>query len=152
MPAKRKNRRRAQSRRGALALALICALALASGFALDALMPPGGAADEAAAASDSSLRLSEVMASNASAHRDASGAFCDWVELVNTGAQPESVGGFRLVDGENVLAPLMLPDVVLAPGEHLLIYCDGAEQNAAGGELHAPFPHRRGRRSARPLR
>ena len=139
MPAKRKNRRRAQSRRGALALALICALALASGFALDALMPPGGAADEGAAASDSSLRLSEVMASNASAHRDASGAFCDWVEIVNTGAQLENVGGFRLVDGENVLAPLMLPDVVLAPGEHLLIYCDGAEQNAAGGELHAPF-------------
>ena len=139
MPAKRKNRRRAQSRRGALALALICALALASGFALDALMPPGGAADEAAAASDSSLRLSEVMASNASAHRDASGAFCDWVELVNTGAQPESVGGFRLVDGENVLAPLTLPDIAIGPGEHLLIYCDGAEQNAAGGELHAPF-------------
>ena len=139
MPAKRENRRRAQSRRGALALALICALTLAAGFALDALMPPGGAADEGAAASASPLRISEVMASNASAHRDAGGAFCDWVELVNTGAQSENVGGFRLVDGENVLAPLMLPDVVLAPGEHLLIYCDGAEQNAAGGELHAPF-------------
>ncbi len=139
MPAKRENRRRAQSRRGALALALVCALALAAGFALDALMPPGGAADEAAAASDSPLRLSEVMASNASAHRDESGAFCDWVELVNTGAQLENVGGFRLVDGENVLAPLTLPDIALAPGEHLLIYCDGAERNAPGGEVHAPF-------------
>ena len=139
MPAKRENRRRAQSRRGALALALVCALALAAGFALDALMPPGGAADEGAAASDSPLRLSEVMASNASAHRDESGAFCDWVELVNTGAQLENVGGFRLVDGENVLAPLTLPDIALAPGEHLLIYCDGAERNAPGGEVHAPF-------------
>ena len=68
MPAKRENRRRAQSRRGALALALICALTLAAGFALDALMPPGGAADEGAAASASPLRISEVMASNASAH------------------------------------------------------------------------------------
>ena len=139
MPAKRENRRRAQSRRGALALALICALTLAAGFALDALMPPGGAADEGAAASASPLRISEVMASNASAHRDESGAFCDWVELVNTGAQSENVGGFRLVDGENVLAPLTLPDIALAPGEHLLIYCDGAERNAPGGEVHAPF-------------
>ena len=139
MPAKRENRRRAQSRRGALALALVCALALAAGFALDALMPPGGAADEGAAASDSPLRLSEVMASNASAHRDESGAFCDWVELVNTGAQLENVGGFRLVDGENVLAPLTLPDIALAPGEHLVIYCDGEERNVPGGELHAPF-------------
>ena len=139
MPAKRENRRRAQSRRGALALALICALTLAAGFALDALMPPGGAADEGASASASPLRISEVMASNASAHRDAGGAFCDWVELVNTGAQSENVGGFRLVDGENVLAPLTLPDIALGPGEHLLIYCDGAEQNAAGGEVHAPF-------------
>ena len=139
MPAKRENRRRAQSRRGALALALICALTLAAGFALDALMPPGGAADEGAAASASPLRISEVMASNASAHRDAGGAFCDWVELVNTGAQSENVGGFRLVDGENVLAPLTLPDVALAPGEHLVIYCDGEERNVPGGELHAPF-------------
>ena len=139
MPAKRENRRRAQSRRGALALALVCALALAAGFALDALMPPGGAADEGADASASPLRISEVMASNASAHRDAGGAFCDWVELVNTGAQLENVGGFRLVDGENVLAPLTLPDIALAPGEHLLIYCDGAERNAPGGEVHAPF-------------
>ena len=139
MPAKRENRRRAQSRRGALALALICALTLAAGFALDALMPPGGAADEGAAASASPLRISEVMASNASAHRDAGGAFCDWVELVNTGAQSENVGGFRLVDGENVLAPLTLPDIALAPGEHLVIYCDGEERNVPGGELHAPF-------------
>ena len=139
MPAKRENRRRAQSRRGALALALVCALALAAGFALDALMPPGGAADEGAAASASPLRISEVMASNASAHRDAGGAFCDWVELVNTGAQLENVGGFRLVDGENVLAPLTLPDIALAPGEHLVIYCDGEERNVPGGELHAPF-------------
>ena len=139
MPAKRENRRRAQSRRGALALALICALTLAAGFALDALMPPGGAADEGAAASASPLRISEVMASNASAHRDAGGAFCDWVELVNTGAQLENVGGFRLVDGENVLAPLTLPDIALAPGEHLVIYCDGEERNVPGGELHAPF-------------
>ena len=139
MPAKRENRRRAQSRRGALALALICALTLAAGFALDALMPPGGAADEGASASASPLRISEVMASNASAHRDAGGAFCDWVELVNTGAQLENVGGFRLVDGENVLAPLTLPDIALAPGEHLVIYCDGEERNVPGGELHAPF-------------
>ena len=139
MPAKRENRRRAQSRRGALALALVCALALAAGFALDALMPPGGAADEGADASASPLRISEVMASNASAHRDAGGAFCDWVELVNTGAQLENVGGFRLVDGENVLAPLTLPDIALAPGEHLVIYCDGEERNVPGGELHAPF-------------
>ena len=58
---------------------------------------------------------------------------------VNTGAQLENVGGFRLVDGENVLAPLTLPDITLAPGEHLLIYCDGAERNAPGGEVHAPF-------------
>ena len=152
MPAKRENRRRAQSRRGALALALICALTLAAGFALDALMPPGGAADEGAAASASPLRISEVMASNASAHRDAGGAFCDWVELVNTGAQSENVGGFRLVDGEKRPCPADAAGHRPRPRRtpcHLLRW-RGAQRPRR--RAARPLPHRRGRRGTRPLR
>ena len=61
------------------------------------------------------------------------------MELVNTGATDVSLKGYTLLNADDALAPLTFPEIVLAPGEYLLIYCDGTLKNAAGYALHAPF-------------
>ena len=132
----RQKRRGGRSRGGMAALAGVCVLALAAGFLLEEFLPRQSAAD--AAVSTSGVRLSEVMADNASAHRDESGRLSDWVELVNTGATEVSLEGYRLVDGDAPLSPLTLPAVALAPGGRLLVYCDGGGRGAVG-EIRAPF-------------
>ncbi len=127
------------SRRGLAVLAVVCALALAAGFLLQSMLPApvSAAADERV--STSMVRISEVMTSNASALRADNGQFTDWVEVVNTGATDVSLKGYTLLNAADALAPLTFPDITLAPGEYLLIYCDGTLKNAAGYALHAPF-------------
>ena len=127
------------SRRGAAVLAAVCALALAAGFLLQSLLPaPVGAAVEERV-SASAVRISEVMTANESAFAGEDGRYSDWVEVVNTGATDVSLKGYTLLNAADALAPLTFPDITLAPGEYLLIYCDGTLKNAAGYALHAPF-------------
>ena len=85
------------------------------------------------------VRISEVMTSNASAFQADNGQYTDWVEIVSTGATDVSLKGYTLLNADDALAPLTFPDITLAPGEYLLIYCDGTLKNAAGYALHAPF-------------
>lgn len=128
----------ASSRRGVAALAVVCVLALAAGFLLDAFMPgldPAASGEEVSA---SPVRINEVMTSNASAYKNDLGAYEDWVEIVNTGAQEARLGGYTLGRGDD-LALFTFPDVTLAPGEYLLIYCDGLDRAVAGQPLHAAF-------------
>ena len=127
------------SRRGAAVLAAVCALALAAGFLLQSLLPaPVGAAVEERV-SASAVRISEVMTANESAFAGEDGRYSDWVEVVNTGATDVSLKGYTLLNADDALAPLTFPDITLAPGEYLLIYCDGTLKNTAGYALHAPF-------------
>ena len=127
------------SRRGAAVLAAVCALALAAGFLLQSLLPaPVGAAVEERV-SASAVRISEVMTANESAFAGEDGRYSDWVEVVNTGATDVSLKGYTLLNADDALKPLSFPEITLAPGESLLIYCDGTLKNAAGYALHAPF-------------
>ena len=126
------------SRRGAAVLAAVCALALAAGFLLQSLLPaPVGAAVEERV-SASALRISEVMTANESAFAGEDGRYSDWVEVVNTGATDVSLKGYTLLNADDALKPLSFPEITLAPGEYLLMYCDGTLKNAAGYALHAP--------------
>ena len=127
------------SRRGLAILAVVCVLALTAGFLLQSLLPAPVSAAVDERVSTSMVRLSEVMTSNASAVRADNGQFTDWVEVVNTGVTDASLKGYTLLNAADALAPLTFPDITLAPGEYLLIYCDGTLKNAAGYALHAPF-------------
>ncbi len=136
--ASRASRPRAASR-GLAVLAVVCVLALAAGFLLQSFLPAPVSAAVEERVSTSMVRISEVMTSNASAFRADNGQYTDWVELVNTGATDVSLKGYTLLNADDALAPLTFPEIVLAPGEYLLIYCDGTLKNAAGYALHAPF-------------
>jgi len=82
------------------------------------------------------LALNELMADNTATLADEAGEFEDWIELYNRGAAPIVLGGMYLSDDPADPWAFALPDQALAPGEHLLVWCDG---DLDQGPLHAPF-------------
>lgn len=82
------------------------------------------------------LVLNEMMAINDSTVADEAGEFDDWLELHNRGAAPVSLSGLYLSDDAANPWAFPLPDVVLAPGEHLVVWCDNDPEQ---GPLHATF-------------
>lgn len=82
------------------------------------------------------LVINEVMASNATTVVDESGEYEDWIELVNRGAAPLELAGYALSDDPYDPFAFRLPAGTLAPGAHLVVWCDG---DTTQGPLHAPF-------------
>lgn len=82
------------------------------------------------------LRINELLADNQRGLRDEQGEHEDWLELFNEGSDPVSLAGLFLSDDEDDPWRYALPDRVLAPGAHLLVFCDGEPDE---GPLHAPF-------------
>jgi hypothetical protein len=85
------------------------------------------------------VRVTEVMSSNKSAWADEKGKFPDWVELQNTSDAPIDLMGWSLVDDMDKLIRFTFPQMTLAPGECVLVYCDDDLKNTAGYPFHAPF-------------
>ena len=89
-------------------------------------------------ASDSTLRISEVMSSNRSACFTSTGEAADWLEITNTGTQAVSLRGYTLFPKDDPTATFTFPDEVLVGGEYMLIFCDKSFVSSSG-EYHAPF-------------
>lgn len=88
--------------------------------------------------------INEWMAENDSSHKDAAGAYPDWIELHNPGIDALDLGGWTLSNEPEDDDPFAFaPETSIAPGEFLLLLAnDGAnfpevpfELDAAGGEL-----------------
>lgn len=89
------------------------------------------------------LEISEFVASNTNGLRDELNLTPDWVEIRNTSTGAVSLSGVSLTrqffgNGNRFT---FAATNSLAPGEHLVLYCDG---NADAGPLHAPFSLDRG--------
>lgn len=85
------------------------------------------------------LVISEVMSDNNSALPDDNGLFCDWVEIANTSDNAINLKGVTLSDRSDK-AIFLFPEHILQPGESVLVFCDGTNQNTAGeGAYHAKF-------------
>ncbi|MEZ4387424.1 MAG: CotH kinase family protein [Candidatus Krumholzibacteriia bacterium] len=82
------------------------------------------------------LRLNELMADNDHVIADEAGEFEDWIELHNAGPDPLPLLGLALSDDPAASAPWPLPDLVLEPGQYLLVWCDN---DLDQGPLHADF-------------
>ena len=85
----------------------------------------------------------------------------DWVELYNTGSEPISLSGWRLYNGNQLIA--VLPDIVLNPGEFYVIsglnlqklaeirlYDDSGRLQDAVKVPESPWPRSWGRTGAPP--
>lgn len=83
-----------------------------------------------------SVVINEFMASNDATIADEFGEYDDWVELYNNGDQLAELGGLYLSDDPGEPTHWRLPDITLAPGEHLLIWCDDDPEQ---GPLHTSF-------------
>jgi len=76
--------------------------------------------------------ISEVMAKNRSTLLDASGEFCDWIELHNMGSEAAVLDGAWLSNDPAERAKWQISALTLQPGERAVIHCSGGQ--AAAGE------------------
>ena len=82
--------------------------------------------------------VNEVMAQNQTSWSDETGSHPDWIELWNPNDEEVDISGWWLSDDLAEPFDWQLPEgVVLAPGEHLIVPCDG--DDATDGTLHATF-------------
>ncbi len=86
----------------------------------------------------SGLVISEVMTSNQTALPDEKGEYPDWIEIWNSSANDIDLFNVGLSD-DPLSISFLFPDMTLAAGERLIIYCDKTNQAAAGKPLHAKF-------------
>ncbi len=82
------------------------------------------------------LVLNELLASNQTGITDETGAAEDWVELHNPGTAPVYLTGLSLTDDLADPDKFALPDVIIAPGGFLIVWCDNDPED---GPLHATF-------------
>ncbi|MBQ4085815.1 MAG: lamin tail domain-containing protein [Clostridia bacterium] len=87
----------------------------------------------------SSIVVSEIMADNATYIRDEDGEYCDWIEIANTGSSAVNLSGWCLSDDTSNPTKWRFPNVTIAPGEHMVVYCSGKNRAEAGANLHTSF-------------
>ena len=82
------------------------------------------------------LRITEVMTDNASTLPDENGAFGDWVEIQNSTDAPMNIKDVGLSDRSDRIK-FLFPDMELAPGQYLMVFCDGTNADNPMSVLHA---------------
>ncbi len=88
---------------------------------------------------NSPVIISEVMTSNKVTLPDSKGQYHDYIELTNRGDQPLNLEGFGLTDNLTDPMKYRLPNIELAPGEFVVIYCSGERSGSTDQEFYAPF-------------
>lgn len=123
---------------GGLALLLVLVVLLA------VISPASGGKNVAAEAfntrvtAESSIRISEIMASNGSALTLQDGSLPDWIELQNTGSADLTLEGFALMRANDPSQLYTFGKVMIPAGGYVIVYADsGVDIGVA--ELHAPF-------------
>jgi hypothetical protein len=82
--------------------------------------------------------INEFLADNETGLTDFAGEQQDWIELKNTGAVAENIGGWYLTDDSLNLTKWQIPaGTTIAAGQHLIIFA--SSKNLTGAELHTNF-------------
>jgi hypothetical protein len=90
--------------------------------------------------SEGSLIVNEVMTSNKTTFTDEDGDYPDWLEILNTGSSPVNLSGYSLSDRAEKPGKWVFPDVVLEPGEYLIVFASGKNRrDETNGYLHTNF-------------
>lgn len=115
----------------------------ADGFNTVAYLPAGAEHDvfvfqvNLPAASDTSVVINEIMASNISTASDSAGQFEDWIELYNSGNQPVDLSGYYMTDDRFNLRKWSIPaGTTILPNEYLIIWAD---EDGSQGDYHCNF-------------
>jgi hypothetical protein len=86
-----------------------------------------------------SLVLNEIMSSNAVTLADDDGDYEDWIEFYNFGNEPVSLEGYGLSDDFANPYRWVFPDVMIQPGEFMLVWASGKDRRNPGAALHSNF-------------
>ena len=87
----------------------------------------------------STVVISEFLASNSKGLPDADGDFSDWIEIQNTGIAPVNLLGWTLSDDPSNIAKWRFPATNLNGRSFLVIFASGKDRAVAGAPLHANF-------------
>lgn len=90
-------------------------------------------------ANQSPVIISEFMASNSRILTDEDGDYSDWIELFNQSETNVNLAGWYLTDDEAVLTNWCFPNVVLGPGEYILVFASGKNRTSDVKHLHTSF-------------
>ena len=124
------------ARRGARAL---FAAALCAALLMECWLWAGGPILSAAAEGDPGLRISEVVASNASMLVSEESGITDWIEIENTSEGPIDLTGYALMRATRPAQAFTFPGGVIEPGEYAVVYCDGSTQAQQADGYHAAY-------------
>jgi len=96
---------------------------------------------------DAQVAINEVLASNHMTNLDDDGGSSDWVEIVNVGSLPTRLRGYGLSNDIKRLQKWVFPDLLLSPGEYLLVWCSGKDRVVSSPEAalqpDSPVPFQR---------
>ncbi|MBN2536486.1 MAG: CotH kinase family protein [Spirochaetales bacterium] len=83
--------------------------------------------------------LNEIMASNKETMIDDNGEFPDWIELYNSSDKIVSLKDFGLSDDPTRPLKWVFPDVVILPGQYLVVFASGSINEEENIYLHTSF-------------
>ncbi len=108
-----------------LAMVMLCSETAAE------TLPVKSSADE--------IVINEIMAANLDIIADEDGDFADWIEILNAGSQSVSLEGWGLSDDYERPFRWVFPDIVIQPGEYLLVWASGKDRRNSLKPLHTNF-------------
>jgi len=85
------------------------------------------------------VRITEILASNSKGLQDEDGDPVDWIELWNAGDRPVNLLGWSLSDDPTEPGKWVFPEVVLQPGEYLVVFASGKDRRDPAKPLHTNF-------------
>jgi len=85
-----------------------------------------------------SLQITEIMGAN-SGFLDEDGDSSDWIEIYNGTGKAIDLDGFGLSDKPDKLSRWKFPEIIIAPGEYLLVFASGKDKRDPGAPLHTNF-------------
>jgi hypothetical protein len=83
--------------------------------------------------------INEFQASNSQTIADEDGEYEDWIEIYNETSSPINLGGYGLSDDYSRPFRWIFPDIMIQPGEFLIVWASGKNRTIPGSQLHANF-------------
>lgn len=93
----------------------------------------------ALSAQTDNVRINEFSALNQSIITDSNKDFSDWIELFNPTSEAINLKGWSLTDKKADPGQWTFPEIVLGPGEYLILFADGKDRSRPKKELHVNF-------------
>lgn len=83
--------------------------------------------------------LNEVMSDNTATQPAEDGRYWDWIEIHNPHDEAVNLDGFALSDDPAQPGRWRFPEVIVAPGGHLVVWASGLDVAPPGGPFHTGF-------------